>query len=97
MIYLDSKIYVLYVMLSQDTIIECAPNVSEGRDQQVIDAIAKAISSTPDCILVDIDPSHSANRTVYTFFGSPSSIVDAAINAARVIAKLINMENHHGI
>ena len=82
---------------NNNAIIQCTPNISEGRDQQVIDAIAKAISSTPDCILVDIDPSHSANRTVYTFFGSPSSIVDAAINAARVIAKLINMENHHGI
>ena len=52
-------------------IVECVPNFSEGRDQEVIDAIAEAIRTTKGCKLLDVDPGASTNRTVYTFVGDP--------------------------
>lgn len=62
-------------LLTEETvkkIIECVPNFSEGRNQEVIDAIAKAIKETAGCTLLDVDPGRSTNRTVYTFVGDRS-------------------------
>jgi len=77
-------------------IVECVPNFSEGRDQTVIDAIARAIEKGKGCTLLDVDPGYSTNRTVYTFVGTPEAVLEAALNAARTAKELINMENHKG-
>lgn len=77
-------------------IIECVPNFSEGRDQETIQAIAEAIRQTPDCKLLDVDPGVSTNRTVYTFVGDPESVVQGALNAARVARERIDMRTHSG-
>ncbi|RDD40181.1 Formimidoyltransferase-cyclodeaminase [Trichoplax sp. H2] len=81
-------------MSAETAIIECVPNFSEGTDKSVIDAIAKAISSTDGCSLLDIDCSTSTNRTVYTFVGSPSNVVQGAFNAALQAFSLIDMKHH---
>ncbi|KAM6958118.1 formimidoyltransferase-cyclodeaminase [Tautogolabrus adspersus] len=77
-------------------LVECVPNFSEGRNQQVIDAISAAISGTSGCSLLDVDPGVSTNRTVYTFVGSPDAVVQGALNAARCAFSLINMSKHSG-
>lgn len=78
-------------------IVECVPNFSEGRNTATIEAIASAIRATEGCSLQDVDPSPSANRTVYTFFGPPNVVLEAAMNAARVARRSIDMTKHHGI
>jgi len=77
-------------------IVECVPNFSEGRNKEVIDAIAQAIASVEGCSLLDVDPGVSTNRTVYTFVGSPESVVEGALNGARMAMQLIDMTRHHG-
>jgi len=77
-------------------IVECVPNFSEGRNEKVIEEIAEAIRQTPGCVLLDVDPGKSTNRTVYTFVGEPSAVVQGALNAARVARKLIDMRHHKG-
>lgn len=77
-------------------LIECVPNFSEGRDKKVIEAIADAIRNTSGVKLLDVDPGYSTNRTVYTFVGDPSSVVEGAINAAKVAKELIDMTKHTG-
>jgi glutamate formiminotransferase/formiminotetrahydrofolate cyclodeaminase len=77
-------------------IVECVPNFSEGRNKETIDAIARAIGQTRGVTLLDVDPGKSTNRTVYTFVGSPESVVEAALNSARVARKKIDMRNHQG-
>jgi glutamate formiminotransferase/formiminotetrahydrofolate cyclodeaminase len=77
-------------------IIECVPNFSEGRDTKIIEAIANAIKLTIGCQLLDVDPGKSTNRTVITFVGDPKSVVQGAVNAARVARELIDMRKHHG-
>ncbi|XP_067357211.1 formimidoyltransferase-cyclodeaminase isoform X1 [Channa argus] len=62
----------------------------------VIDAISAAISATPGCSLLDVDPGASTNRTVYTFVGSPEAAVEGALNAARQAFSLIDMSKHSG-
>jgi glutamate formiminotransferase/formiminotetrahydrofolate cyclodeaminase len=77
-------------------IIECVPNFSEGRNQNTINAIADAIRNTNGVTLLDVDPGKSTNRTVYTFVGDPTSVVEGALNAARVAYNLIDMQQHTG-
>lgn len=77
-------------------IVECVPNFSEGRNEKTIEAIADAIRQTTGCRLLDVDPGKSTNRTVYTFVGDPVSVVEGALNAARVARQLIDMSKHQG-
>ena len=62
----------------------------------MIEAIADAVRATPGVSLLDVDPGHSTNRTVFTFVGDPDTIVQAALNAARVAFTLIDMRKHKG-
>lgn len=77
-------------------IIECVPNFSEGRNQEVINAIADAIKVVPGVTLLDVDPGYSTNRTVYTFVGDENSVVEGALAAARSAFNLIDMTKHTG-
>jgi len=77
-------------------LIECVPNFSEGRNPETIEAIAKAIRETEGCQLLDVDPGASTNRTVFTFVGDPDSVVEGALNAAKVARKRIDMRKHSG-
>jgi glutamate formiminotransferase/formiminotetrahydrofolate cyclodeaminase len=77
-------------------IVECVPNFSEGNNTETIEAIARAISETPGCSLLDVDPGKSTNRTVYTFVGDPDSVVQGALNSAIVARELIDMRTHKG-
>jgi len=79
-----------------EKIIECVPNFSEGRNHQTIEAIAEAIRNVEGCRLLDVDPGYSTNRTVYTFVGSPQSVLEAALESARAAKDLIDMRNHSG-
>ncbi len=82
--------------MNDSAIIECVPNFSEGRDRQVLDAIAAAISGTEGASLLDVDPGADTNRTVYTFVGNPEAVLSAAMAAARVAFNLIDMRLHKG-
>ncbi|CAG37079.1 glutamate formimidoyltransferase [Desulfotalea psychrophila] len=77
-------------------IVECVPNFSEGRDQKIIGAIARAIKETDGCTLLDLDAGSSTNRSVFTFVGDPETVLEGALTAARVAATLIDMRNHSG-
>uniref|UniRef100_S4RQ34 Formimidoyltransferase-cyclodeaminase n=1 Tax=Petromyzon marinus TaxID=7757 RepID=S4RQ34_PETMA len=79
-----------------DKLVECVPNFSEGRDREVIEAIAEAIRRTPGCRLLDVDPGESSHRTVYTFVAPPGAAVEGALNAARVAFQKIDMRRHRG-
>ncbi|HNT52623.1 MAG TPA: glutamate formimidoyltransferase [Candidatus Syntrophosphaera sp.] len=77
-------------------LMECVPNFSEGRDHSVLDAIAAAIRSVNNVVLLDIDPGADTNRTVFTLAGEPEAVVEAAFRAIKQAAELIDMSKHHG-
>lgn len=82
--------------LPMASVILCVPNFSEGRKQNVVDAISKSISDSPGCYLLDVSAGHSTNRTVYTFAGAPEAVVLGALNSAKVAYGLIDMSVHEG-
>ncbi len=77
-------------------LLECVPNFSEGRDPAVIRAIAEAVESVEGVKLLHVDPGKATNRTVYTFVGEPGAVCEAAFQAARRGAELIDMRRHQG-
>ena len=77
-------------------IIECVPNISEGRDQKVLDAVAAAVRAVEGVTLLDVDPGAETNRTVFTFVGGPEAVAEAAFRLVESASKLIDMRQHHG-
>jgi len=77
-------------------LIECVPNFSEGRDQNIIRQITDAIESVDGVSLLDVDPGASTNRTVVTFVGDLDAAVEAAFRGIKKAAELIDMCKHKG-
>jgi glutamate formiminotransferase len=77
-------------------LVECVPNFSEGRRPETVEQIAAAIRAVRTACVLDthIDPDH--NRSVITFVASPEHIVDAAVQAVKRAAELIDMRTHQG-
>lgn len=77
-------------------LIECVPNVSEGRRADVIDALASAIEG-PGIRLLDrsSDPSH--NRTVYSFAGDGPDILNAVMRLFAAAVDAIDLRTHDGV
>ena len=59
-------------------IIECVPNISEGRDTAKIKAITDVVETVEGVKLLDVDPGKATNRTVITFVGEPEKVIEAA-------------------
>ena len=77
-------------------IVECVPNFSEGRRPEVIEAIADEVRNVPNVRLLDVKADASHNRVVVTFVGEPAAVKQAAFNACKKAAELIDMEKQHG-
>jgi glutamate formiminotransferase / 5-formyltetrahydrofolate cyclo-ligase len=76
---------------------ECVPNISEGRNQATIDAVADAIRGTEGVHLLNIhsDPDH--NRSVFTYVSeSAERIAEATLRMYNVAIPLIDLRIHHG-
>ena len=78
-------------------VVECVPNVSEGRDRDRIDALAATIRAVPGVTLANVhaDPDH--HRSVVTFLGAPDAVESAALALAARVVALIDMRLHRGI
>ncbi len=77
-------------------LVECVPNISEGRDRGIIDAVAAEIETVDGVRLLDVDPGAATNRTVITFVGPPENAVEAAFRLIRKAAELIDMRQQTG-
>jgi glutamate formiminotransferase len=76
-------------------VIECVPNGSEGRDRAAIEEIASAVGLVGARLLdVHSDPDH--HRSVFTFIGEGSEVVDAVLSLCRVAARMIDLTRHAG-
>lgn len=77
-------------------IVECIPNFSEGKRQDVIEAIADTIKSVDGVRLLDYSSDINHNRSVFTFIGNPEAVAEAAFLSCKKAAELIDMTKHKG-
>ena len=80
----------------QKQLIECVPNISEGRDLNIIHTIANVVETVEGVKLLDVDPGAATNRTVITFVGEPEQVIEAAYKLIKKAAELIDMSKHSG-
>ncbi|GAB1309304.1 hypothetical protein KH5_19870 [Urechidicola sp. KH5] len=77
-------------------LIECVPNISEGRDSEIINTIANEANTVDGVKLLDVDPGAATNRTVITFVGEPEQVIEAAFRLIKKASELIDMSKHSG-
>ena len=77
-------------------LIECVPNFSEGVNSEIIGQITHEIESVEGVKLLNVDPGKATNRTVVTFVGEPSKVIEAAFLAIKKAGELIDMSKHKG-
>jgi len=77
-------------------LIECVPNISEGRDPALIRQVTDQVETVEGVRLLDVDPGKATNRTVITFAGEPEAVIEAAVRVVRKAAELIDMSKHTG-
>ncbi len=77
-------------------LIECVPNISEGRNQNIIKQVVDEIEKVEGVKLLDVDPGATTNRTVITFVGEPKQVCEAAFRVIKKASEVIDMRSHHG-
>jgi glutamate formiminotransferase len=74
------------------------PNVSEGRDEAAIDAIAQAFATgAPGVRLLDVHRDADHNRSVVSLAGPPGALAPALLAGAREALQRIDLRAHAGV
>ena len=79
-----------------NTIMECVPNFSEGRDLAKVERIVDAFRGKEGVKLLDYSSDKDHNRTVVTVIGEIEPLGDAVIEAIGIAAQLIDLTHHQG-
>ena len=79
-----------------NTIMECVPNFSEGRDLAKVERIVDAFRGKEGVRLLDYSSDKDHNRTVVTVIGEIEPLGDAVVEAIGIAAQLIDLTHHQG-
>jgi glutamate formiminotransferase len=77
-------------------LIECVPNFSEGRRDEVIEAIVEPFRKKKGCALFDYRADKDHNRLVVSLGGEPDPVQEAILEAAKVAISTIDLAQHQG-
>ena len=77
-------------------LVECVPNISEGRDHTKINLIVDAVRTTPGCTVLGVEPDHDYHRTVITFAGGPEAVANGAVALIEKSIEVLDMRTHKG-
>ncbi len=77
-------------------ILECVPNISEGRDPGKISSLVNSVAGVSGVKILDVTSDYDHNRTVITFAGEPLSVSDAVVELCKKALSLIDLNNHKG-
>ena len=79
-----------------EAIVECVPNISEGRDAGKIERIIEVVLGIEGCAVLGVEPDSDYNRTVITIAGAPEAVKEAAFLLIRKATEEIDMTAHEG-
>ena len=81
-----------------DALVECVPNVSEGRRPEVVDEVVAAFAGAdPGVLVLDRSSDADHDRSVLTLAGPGPALVEAAVAGARACARLIDLNRQRGV
>ncbi|GAC1334112.1 MAG: glutamate formimidoyltransferase [Candidatus Dormibacteria bacterium] len=78
-------------------LVECVPNVSEGRNASVVAALGRSIERVPGCCLLDVHSDIDHNRSVFTFAGTPDAVRAGVLALATDVMEMVDMRHHEGV
>jgi glutamate formiminotransferase len=78
------------------SLIECVPNVSEGRRREVVDALAEAVRGVPGVKLLDYSSDAAHNRSVFTLAGDAAGLEQAVLALYERAVAAIDLRSHRG-
>ena len=76
--------------------IEAVPNFSEGRDENIINAIRDAAAAVEGVKVLDVQSDKDHNRMVLTLAGDIEPVMKGVMEASRVAIEKIDLRNHSG-
>jgi glutamate formiminotransferase len=77
-------------------LMECIPNISEGRRLDLVEQFADVVRAVPGVTLIDYSSDASHNRSVFTFLGDPDQVMEAAFRFAKLAVEKIDLRVHEG-
>lgn len=77
-------------------IIECVPNISEGKDAAAVAAIADAVRAVPGVRLLDVQSDATHHRSVLTFAGDRGPLLEAVLALFAATLTRVDLRRHHG-
>jgi len=77
-------------------LIECIPNVSEGRRPEIVAQMADAIRAVPGVRLLDFSSDTSHNRSVFTLAGDAAGVEQAVMALFELAVANIDLRTHRG-
>lgn len=77
-------------------LIECVPNISEGRDRAAVDAVASAVRGVPGVRLLDVSSDAAHNRSVLTFVGDAAAVLAGVRALFDAVLPRIDLRRHRG-
>lgn len=77
-------------------IVQCVPNISEGRNWDVVKAVVDSLHGIADVKLLDWSSDADHNRSVITFVGTPEGVEEGIMALCRTASELIDMTVHSG-
>lgn len=78
-------------------LIECVPNLSEGRDTKRIQTLVDAVESVPDVVVLHRTSDSDHHRSVITFAGTEGAVSEAAFRLAAKAKETIDLNFHRGV
>src|SRR5262245_53395596 len=77
-------------------VIECVPNVSEGRRSAIVTSMTDAVSAVKDVRLLDWSSDAAHNRSVLTMAGTASGLKAAVLALFARATEQIDLRSHSG-
>ncbi len=81
----------------EPSLVECVPNISEGRVGTRVESVVSAITAVPGVMLLHRTSDYDHNRSVLTFAGPPDAVAEAAFQAVAQASKVIDITEHRGV
>ena len=77
-------------------IVQCVPNISEGKDIDKINRIIEPLQHKPGFKLISYEPDQDYNRTVITLIGDPEAMINPLLDFYEIALNEIDLNHHKG-
>lgn len=77
-------------------IVQCVPNISEGKDLEKIDKIIRPLKNKKGFKFISVESDKDYNRSVITILGDPNKMIEPLLEFIELAKEEINMNNHKG-